>query len=247
MRDLGRHVYGLAAVALGLIGLCWGDFASVWQPLPADFAARTQLAYAAALLLLVSGVAIQWRRTAKAASLLLAALYLVFVLGWARRVIAAPQTFGTWLGVAEQSALVLGGIVSFASLDETTGAARIARVGRIVFGICLVAFGVAHLIYVRETAAMVPNWLPPNPKFWAVATGGAHLAAGLALLSGIAALPAARLATVMFVGFGLLVWLPRLVAQPAMHMVWSGNGVNLALVGALWVVADAIRKFASSR
>jgi uncharacterized membrane protein YphA (DoxX/SURF4 family) len=106
---------------------------------------------------------------------------------------------------------------------------------------------VAHLIYVKETAAMVPNWLPPNPKFWAVATGGAHLAAGLALLSGIAALPAARLATVMFVGIGLLVWLPRLVAQPAMHMVWSGNGVNLALVGGVWVVADAIRKFASSR
>jgi hypothetical protein len=106
-----------------------------------------------------------------------------------------------------------------------------------------VVFGVAHLIYVGETAAMVPNWLPPSPKFWALATGGAHLAAGLALMSGISAYLAARLATIMFVGFGLLVWLPRLVAQPTVHMAWSGNGVNLALVGAMWAVADAIRKF----
>ena len=201
------------------------------------------MAYAAALLLLASGVAMQWRRTAKTASVVLALLYAVFVLGWLRRVIGAPQIFGTWLGVAEQLALVLGGIVSFASLHETVRAIRIARVGRIVFGACLMTFGAAHFFYVRETAAMTPNWLPPSPTFWALATGSAHVAAGLALLSGISALLAARLAIAMFAGFGLLVWLPRLVAQPTTHMVWSGNGVNLALVGAIWVVADAIQKF----
>jgi hypothetical protein len=246
MNDLGRHVYGLAAIALGLIGLCWGDFASVWQPLPIDFAARKQLAYAAALLLLAGGVAIQWRRTAKPASLVLAALYAVFVLGWARRVVAAPQIFGTWLGVAEQSALVVGGIIAFVSLRETAATARMAKAGRIVFGVCLVVFGVAHLVYVGETAAMVPNWLPPGSKFWALATGGAHLAAGLALLSGIAALLAARLATAMFAGFGLLVWLPMLVAHPNLHVNWGGNAINLALVGAIWVIADTIRKFGLS-
>jgi hypothetical protein len=242
MNDLGRHVYGLAAIALGLIGLWWGDFASVWQPLPIDPAARKQLAYAAALLLLASGMAMQWRRTAKPASLVLAALYAVFVLGWARRVIAAPRIFGTWLGVAEQLALVVGGIIAFASLRETAAAVRMVKAGRIVFGICLVVFGVAHLIYVKETAAMVPNWLPPDARFWAQATGGAHLAAGLALLSGISALLAARLATAMFAGFGLLVWLPMLIAHPDLHMNWGGNAVNLALVGAIWVIADAIRK-----
>ena len=243
MSQLGRHVYGLAAIALGLIGLWWGDFASVWQPLPIDPPGRTQLAYATALLLLASGVAIQWRKTAKPASIVLAALYAVFVLGWMRRVMAQPQSFGSWLGVAEQSALVTGGIVSFASLDQTIEAARIARAGRLVFGVCLLAFGIAHFVYARETGAMVPAWLPPGPAFWALATGAAHAAAGLALLSGICALLAARLATIMFAGFGLLVWLPQLVASPRAHMVWSGNGVNLALVGAVWVVADAIRSF----
>lgn len=63
--DLGRHVYGLAAVALGIIGLIWGDFAAVWQPVDADFPHRRTLAYLVAICLLAAGFAVQWRRTAK--------------------------------------------------------------------------------------------------------------------------------------------------------------------------------------
>ena len=33
LHDLGRVVYGLAGIALGIIGLVWRDFAAVWQPL----------------------------------------------------------------------------------------------------------------------------------------------------------------------------------------------------------------------
>ena len=242
MNNLGRHVYGLAAIALGLIGLWWGDFASVWQPVPSGLAGRTALAYAASLILLAGGAALQWRRTAKTASLGLAALYAIFMLLWLRRVIGAPQIFGTWSGCAEQLALVVGGIVSFASLQETARAIQMARVGRVVFGLCLVAFGTAHFLYLPQTAGMTPKWLPPSPTFWALATGGAHVAGGMALISGLYARLAARLVTAMFAGFGLLVWLPQLVAHPAAHMVWSGNGINLALVGAVWVVGDAIQK-----
>ena len=36
LSNLGSHVYGLAAIAHGLIGLAWGDFATVWQPVPAS-------------------------------------------------------------------------------------------------------------------------------------------------------------------------------------------------------------------
>ena len=43
--DLGRPVYGLAAIALGIIGLVWGDFAAVWQPVPATAPHRKALAY----------------------------------------------------------------------------------------------------------------------------------------------------------------------------------------------------------
>ena len=45
-------------VALGLVGLAFGDFASVWQPVPKDVPERTALAYLVAALLLALGFAV---------------------------------------------------------------------------------------------------------------------------------------------------------------------------------------------
>ena len=33
LSNLGSHVYGLAAIALGVIGLVWGDLPTVWWPI----------------------------------------------------------------------------------------------------------------------------------------------------------------------------------------------------------------------
>jgi hypothetical protein len=53
---------------------------------------------------------------------------------------------------------------------------------------------------------------------------------------------AARLLTAMFVGFGLLVWLPRLFAAPETQVAWGGNIVNLALTAAAWTIADSLAR-----
>ncbi len=233
---LGRHVFGLAALALGVLGLASGDFASTWQPVPDDLPVRVTLAYAAALMFVLSGAALQSRRTARFGAIGAGILYAIFSLLWARRVIGFPSILGTWLGFAEESALLIGAVFVYASVRHQP---RLAQASRFAFGVCLLVFGAAHLVYVKETAALVPAWLPPGTKFWALATGAAHIAAGLALLSGIRALLAARLLTAMFVGFGLLVWLPKLFGHPD-HMDWGGNAVNLALIGAAWVIADSL-------
>jgi uncharacterized membrane protein YphA (DoxX/SURF4 family) len=243
MNVLGHRVYGAAAILLGLIGLWWGDFASTWQPVPDDTPHRQALAYAAALVFVIAGAALQWRRSARPAALVLAALYAVFMLLWLRRVIGFPGMSGTWLGCAEELGLVVGGIVAAASLDEGARAATIAHVGRIVFGICLVVYAMGHFLNLQLTAAMVPGRLPPDAMFWAIATGIGHLAAGIALISGVWARLAAILATAMFAAFGLLVWLPMLLAHPAAHINWGGSAVTLALVGSVWIVADAIARF----
>jgi uncharacterized membrane protein len=245
MISLGSRVYGLAAIAVGLVGMVWGDFAAVWQPVPEDVPGRAALAYFVAALFLAGGAAVQWRRTAPWGALLLAALVVPFALLWAKRVIGFPGIFATWNGFCEQLALIAGAVAAYACLRprEAAGAARQALAGRLVFGLCLLAFGTAHFIYVAETAAMVPGWLPPGTRAWALMTGACHLLAGLALLSGVQALLAARLLTAMFVGFGLLVWLPQLFTAPHLHMAWAGNAINFALVGAAWSVADSIARF----
>ena len=48
----------------GLVGLAFADFALQWQPVSATFPARTALAYAFAILLVLGGAAVNWPRSA---------------------------------------------------------------------------------------------------------------------------------------------------------------------------------------
>lgn len=234
------------SIALGVIGLTWGDFASVWQPVPAAVYGRGVLAYTAATLFLAAGIALQCKWSRKVGALLLAALYLLFALLWVRRVIGFPQIFGTWGGFAEQLALVAAGFITYAGARVPGGprALRFSLIGRVIFGLCAVAFGLNHFFALPQTAAMVPKWLPPTQLFWAFATGVCHVLAGIAIVSGVQGSLAARLLTAMFIVFGALVWVPALLSHPADHTVWAGNAINLALVGAAWVIADAISALA---
>lgn len=241
MPAIGRLVYGAAAIALGAVGLAWGDFAGVWQPFPDDAPSRQTIAYAIAALFVVGGGLTIWRRTAGIGALLCAGLYALFAVCWlTMRLLPEPGEMVFYNGVAEQLAMAMGGVALFAAQDESEWSGRFAQGAQLIFGLCLLAFGTAHFVYTAETAAMVPAWLPPDQRVWALVTGGAHVAGGLALLSGIFALPAARLVTAMFVGFGLLVWAPILAGAPNDHINWAGNAITLALVGAAWAIGDSI-------
>ena len=102
-----------------------------------------------------------------------------------------------------------------------------------------VLFGGAHFVYMDLTAPLVPKWLPPNGEFWGYATGVAHIAGGLAILSGVQARLAAILLTVMYAAFTPLVHIPLVMADPS-HWNWSENAANLVLTGVAWVVADSL-------
>ena len=90
------------------------------------------------------------------------------------------------------------------------------------------------------TAPLVPKWLPPTQELWACATGVGHIAAGVAILTGVQARLAAILLTAMFASFTLLVHGPMLLADPSSHVIWSENALNLALIGTAWVVTHSL-------
>jgi hypothetical protein len=78
--------------------------------------------------------------------------------------------------------------------------------------------------------------------FWAVTTTIALALAAVSLLTGRLVIAASRWLTAMFMIFGLLVWLPRLLAAPQDHTNWGGNAQNLAITGAAWIVADLLSR-----
>jgi len=242
---VGWRAYGLGVMALGLVGLAWGDF-DPGQQVPGRFPDRTALAYAAAAFMLVAGAAVEWRRTAAWGAAALAAYYglVVVLLMNGRVVLAHAGEFGAYSGAAEQFAIAAGGLIVYAARAgiDAALAARLTRLGQLAFGVCALLFGGAHFVYLNLTVPLVPRWLPPTQLFWAYATGVGQMAAGVALLTGVQARLAAILLTAMYASFTPLVHLPLLLADPSSHFNWSENALNLALIGVAWVVADSLAR-----
>jgi uncharacterized membrane protein len=237
--SLGRFMYALSAVFLGIIGLHWRDFAGVWQPidnLGVDFN-RPVVASLYALAFLAAGIATLNSRSARFGLPVLVLLHLLAALGWIPRVIA----HGAFNGFLEMLSLAVAGAVAYARLGTLSydRAARALQVGRILFALCLLSFGVTHFMASAETARMVPSWLPGGQLFWAWATGAFYVLCGLALMLQWKAVLAARLVTVMMFVIGLLVWIPMLINKPIQFM-WAGNAITFALAAAAWVMADSL-------
>lgn len=243
-RPVSVRIYGLGAVALGLTGLIWGDFAVVWQPALKGYAGPTTLGYAVAVLPLAAGLAMQWQRAAFYAAVALFVAYCLAILFFdVPRGLAQAKEFGAWYGVLENGALAAAAFIICMFYARVTPATseRLSKIARIIFGICLIYFGLAHHVYLANTVSFVPAWLPPGQTFWAYATGAGHVLAGIAIISGVYARLAAILLTAMFIVFTILVHIPRvLITLPHNHFAWGENAVNLALIGAAWVVAASI-------
>jgi uncharacterized membrane protein YphA (DoxX/SURF4 family) len=152
--------------------------------------------------------------------------------------------FLTYENIAMQLAIAAGGLIVYATTAriDTALAARLTRLGRLAFGVCALVFGGAHFVYMNLTAPLVPKWLPPTQEFWGYATGVGFVAAGVAILTGVQARLAAILVTAMLASFALLVHEPMLLADHSIHMNWTESAVNLAVIGAAWVVADSLAR-----
>src|SRR6185369_10034821 len=239
----GWCIYGLGVMALGAVCLAFGDF-HPGQPVPKDFPARAALAYAAALFMLVAGAAVLWRRTKAwgAAALTVYFALIVVVLMNGRVLLGHYAEYGPYESIAIELAIAAGALILYAANADIDAAlaSRLTHVGQVTFGVCALVFGGAHFVYMNLTAPLVPKWLPPSQEFWGYATGVAHIAGGLALLSGLRARLAAILLAVMYGSWTPIVHLPILFAQPHNHGSWNENATNIVLTGVAWVIADAL-------
>jgi hypothetical protein len=230
--DLGRHVFGVAALALGLITLAWYEYGAWHLP--------RYVAYAAAAAQILGGAAIQFRRTAQTGGVVLGAAYLAFALVYVPRIIAAPQIYDRWGNFFEQFSLVTGAAIVYARLSSSLAPETLSRIGRILLGICVASFTLEQAVYLNATAGLVPKWIPPSQMFWAVTTTVLFALAAVALLTNRMALLATRLLAAMIVSFGLLVWVPLLLSDAHSHTNWSEGAETFAIAGTAWILADLL-------
>jgi uncharacterized membrane protein len=237
------YLYGAAAIALGLIGFVWDDFATNWQRVKQDIPFHGALAYGVAALEVIGGAAMFWRATARFGAALVTLVYLAFALIWACAIVSTPLVWDPWGNLFEELSIVISGAAVFAYLSPP-GSAWNRWTGPFcrVYGICPISFGLTHFLFLSACAAWVPKYLPFGGVFWTAATGTFFLLAAFSILTGILAGVASRLNAIMIVGFEVLVWVPRAADAPHDHFNWSGTGICTALAGGAWAVSDLINR-----
>jgi len=239
--SLGLYVFAVGAIALGLIGLVWGDFATMWQRVMPGVPLRAPLAYITAICELAAGIAIFFPRSARAGALTLTILYSVFTLLWVPRIFAQPLAYDPTGNFFEELSLVIGGMVAYLIVSPPTSrwAKREPLVARL-YVVCVLSFGIVHIIDLPGLPSWIPAWIPPGPRFWAYATTVCFFLAAASILTGILSALATRLLTAMILGFTIFVWGLRLLSAPHDHFFWAGFGISFAMSGAAWVVSDSI-------
>ncbi len=228
-----RLPFAAGIAGLGTVCLVFRDFALQWQSAPEWVKLIPYAAIISALWLMATGIALAVRRLSFAGAVSAAVLFGVWAFVFHGPLVAQqPTQLYLWLGMAETGCLMAAGLAQIGAHRQD---ARVLLGARIVFGLCAVVFGLSHFVYADPTAKMVPAWLPV-PMAWAYLTGAGHLAAGLALVSGVQARLAAGLEGAMCAAFVVLLHVPRVIATPTSQMEWTMMCVALAITGAAWVI-----------
>ena len=254
----GHALFAVTMIALGIMGLIKGGFVAIWSGVPRGLPARVALAYLCAVVCLGSGIGLFWSRSAGIVSRVLLASFVLWMLLFRLPLIVRdPTSSGAWWACGEIAVMIAAAwvlMVWFAGDRGGTGRGFVAdfvtgerglAMARVLYGLGIIAFGVAHFTFLERTVGMVPKWLPWHLG-WAYFTGGALVVAGVAIIANVWARLAALLSAVELSLFTLLVWGPVIVAGPDAEQ-WNEFVDSWVLTAAAWVVADSYRAGPSLR
>jgi uncharacterized membrane protein len=249
--SVGHAVFAVTMVALGILGLIKGDFDPVWQPIPERVPA---LAYLCAFISLACGIGLLWQRTAAAATRVLLAYLLLWLLLLRVPGIFLSPNVDSWWSACQIAVMASGAWVLYVWFAAGWDTRRLGfvtgenglRIARVLYGVALIPFGLAHFIYLKHTAELVPGWLPWH-QFWAYFTGCAFIVAGVSMVIGVYARLAAALSAFEIGMFLVLVWIPVVAAGSKDAFQWAETVVSWALMAGAWVVADSYRGVALAR
>jgi len=234
----GHAAFAVTMISLGIIGLAQGDYTPIWQPVLKTLPGRVPLAYACALISLFGGAGLLYRRSAPASASVLFAWFAAWLVLMRLPLMVTRFGVNTWWATGEVAVFTGAAWVVYAWTHPGSRLGEKVRIAQALFGLGLIPFGLAHFLYMENTAPLVPAWLPWHVAF-GYATGTTFIAAGLAMALGVWGRLAAVLVTWQIGLFTLLVWVPIVLSGHAKPGDWSEFVASYALTACAWVLADS--------
>lgn len=256
---VGVWFYGLGTVLTGILNIAWGAFDASHQPIKSlgiSLPAQHMLAYLAGIWVVIAGLAILWRRSARIGAAASAIAYLIFAAFWLPRYYSGIHALG-WkinvllgvtFGLAQQLMLVAPAAIVYASTasPDSLLQKRAGTAARWMLGLPPVVFGIFHVIGIRIFASIVPHWMSFG-YFWAALTGIAFFLAGSAICSGIMDVLALRLLALMLLLFEGFVEIPPIFTRLHNEATWGAAVYNVTAIGACLIFAAFLTSLADRR
>jgi uncharacterized membrane protein YphA (DoxX/SURF4 family) len=159
------------------------------------------------------------------------------------------QFLGAW-GNAFKIFAYAGGAFVVASSIPKTGTEngltiqleKLLPLGRFLFSITIVVFGIEHFMYTPFVAMLIPDWIPGH-LFWTYFAGTALILSGLAIILNIQQRLAANLLGLMIFLWFIMLHIPRAVAStPADHgNEWASVFESFGFSGIAFLIASMAR------
>lgn len=245
--ELGRAIFVVAMIGMGVQCLLRGIAVPQLEPV-LGATVLPLIGWITGVVFIAATVATMVRQIATHGAAVLAAMLLLWVvLLHAPALAAAPRNGGEWTGASETFALggvalVLFGLTRLSITWRRIPDAMTARcitIGRIFVGLSMLGFGALHFLYIPYVAVVIPNWIPAHVGF-AYATGVAHIAAGLSILTGVLARLAALCAAAMFGSWVVILHIPRALAHLHDANEWTSMLIALAMCGGSLLIAASL-------
>lgn len=242
----GRLVFAVAIVAFGAENLICARVGGDAMPVIPFVPAYPLAVWLTGAFLVAAGLSIAANKWVRQSATLFAIFFILCALLLeVPRAIAHPLDIGIRTVVFEPLAIAGAALVLAAALP---GDARFSRwagaLGRYLFAVSAVVFGIDHFFILAFIASLVPPWIPGG-LFWAWLTGAGFIAAGLSIASGWMERWGAFMLGTMFALWVLVLHGPRVlglsrvVGAPRNPNEWSSAFIAVAMCGGAWILAEA--------
>jgi uncharacterized membrane protein len=240
---VGRILFGVAMVFFGLLYFfhARGTGPAPGPPWVAETGAWAWLIGAG---FFVGGMCIVSEIWTRMAAVLLGAAFLLRGL-----IVYLPRLFshvhdpGPWTSGFEVLALGAAALVIAGRVEALHSMSweELVVVGRMLFAVALVVFGVQHFLYAKFVATLVPAWIPGH-LFWAYFVGVAFVTAALAIATKVQGRTGAALLGLMFLLWVVVLHAPRVAAARHDGNEWTSALVALAMSGGAFVLAGSMQQ-----
>jgi hypothetical protein len=245
---IGRVVFSLPIIALGMETLVCARYVSdalgpnykIIPVLP-FLPAIPWLAYLFGVIFAACGAGLLFKSTVRTASIALGSLLFLCTL-----ILEVPKnaanigSMSLRTGVFEPLALAC---LAWLLPGRDAIPSWLARASRYLLALCLVVFGVDHLIALAPIGTLIPNWIPWH-VFWIAFFGAGFIAAGLSIGLNLLLRWGAAGIGLMFAIWVFTLHLPRVLGlygipgAPKNPAEWSSLFIAIALWGGSWALAE---------